>query len=102
MVVFAAGIRIHPGEKLIEVICLALEDEEEIRIYFVNERQTGEKDDWIVMVSVQDPDGAVFIAITPGILAETKSTNGLIAYIKDMIDSTRPCGRPFGIQPSEN
>lgn len=98
----AVGMKVPLAERLVFTIQRALEDEEEIRIYFVNERQTGESDDWIVMVAVQDPDGAIFIAITPGILAETKSTNGLIAYIKNMIASVRPNGRPFGVQPSLN
>ena len=98
----SVGMRIALGEKLIEVIARALEDEGEIRIYFVDDRQKGEKDDWVVLVSIMDPDGAIFIGITPGTLAETKTTNNLIRYLQELLASVRPNGRPFGVQPSLN
>lgn len=96
------GINTSTAEKIVYAATRGLEDEEEIRIYFVNERNTSEKDDWIVMITVQDVDGSVFVAVTPGILTEIKSVMGLARYLRKMVESQRPAGRPFGIQPSAN
>jgi hypothetical protein len=98
----AAGIRVQLAERIVTTVQRALEDEGEVRIYFIDDRQTGSKDDWYVMVGVNDPDGAVFIGITPETLEETRDTNGLIFHIREMLDNVRPSGRPFGIQPSLN
>lgn len=96
------GIKVNVAEKIVYAVTRGLEDEEQVRIYFLNERNTGEKDDWVVLVTVQDPDGAIFVGITPGILAEVRSAIGLAEYVRDMVASTRPSGRPFGVQPSLN
>lgn len=95
----SAGVRIQLAERIVTTVQRALEDEGEVRIYFIG---NGSKDDWYVMVGVNDPDGAVFIGITPETLEETKNTNGLISHIREMLEAVRPNGRPFGIQPSLN
>lgn len=96
------GIKVSVAEKIVHAVMRGLEDEDHVRLYFLNERNRGEKDDWVVLVTVQDPDGAIFVGITPGILAEVKSAIGLAEYVRDMVASTRPSGRPFGAQPSLN
>lgn len=96
------GIAAKTAEQIVYAATRGLEDEEEIRIWFVNDRNTGEKDDWVVLTAVQDVDGTVFVGVTPGILAETKSVMGLARYLRKMVESQRPAGRPFGVQPSAN
>lgn len=96
------GMRIKTAEDIVYAVQRGLEDEEEVRLYFLNERNTGEKDDWIVLVGLNDPDGAIFVGITPGILNDVKTVMNLAMYVRDMVDSTRPYGRVFGPQPSAN
>ena len=98
----SVGLRDKTAQDIVYAVQRGLEDEEEVRLYFLNERNTGEKDDWIVLVGLNDPDGAIFVGITPGILNDVKTVMNLAMYVRDMVDSTRPYGRVFGPQPSAN